>query len=102
MSVRGASTLPSPPRRTMPRKGYKRALGRSAGMPEVMTAQNFNRRISAEEALILATAGGGSKTDGFKNLLAMYVDLHNFGYRCYMDLPIFMTEFAGIKDKEIN
>jgi hypothetical protein len=24
-----------------------------------MTAQNFNRRISAEEALILATAGDG-------------------------------------------
>ena len=44
----------------MPRKGYKRALGRSAGMPEVMSAQNFNRRISAEEALILATAGDGS------------------------------------------
>jgi len=30
-------------------------------MPEVMTAQNFNRRISAEEALILATAGDGAK-----------------------------------------
>jgi hypothetical protein len=44
----------------MPRKAYKRTPGRSVGMPEVMTAQNFNRRISAEEALILATAGGGS------------------------------------------
>ena len=78
----------------MPSKGYKRAPGRSVGMPEVMTAQNFNRRISAEEAFILATAGGGSKTDGFKNLLALYVDLHNFGYRCYMDFPAFMAEFT--------
>ena len=46
----------------MPRKGYKRASGRSVGMPQLMTAQNFNRRISAEEALILATAGDGSIT----------------------------------------
>ena len=53
----------------MPRKGYKRTLGRSAGMPEVMAAQNFNRRISAEEALILATAGDGSKTDGLQEFL---------------------------------
>jgi hypothetical protein len=71
-------------------------------MPEVMSAQNFNRRISAEEALILATAGDGSKTDGFKNLLALYVDLHNFGYRSYMDFPAFMAEFTRIKDREIN
>jgi len=45
----------------MPRKAYKRTPGRSVGMPEVMTAQNFNRRITAEEALILATAGSGAK-----------------------------------------
>ena len=75
----------------MPRKGYKRALGRSVGMPEVMTAQNFNRRISAEEALILATAGGGSKTDGFKNLLDLYQELHNMGYRCDRPLKEFLV-----------
>jgi hypothetical protein len=76
----------------MPRKGYKRAPGRSVGMPQVMAAQNFNRRISAEEALILATAGDGSKTAGFRNLLDLYQELHNIGYRCYMDLPVFMSE----------
>lgn len=86
----------------MPRKGYKRNPGRAVGMPEVMTAQNFNRRITTEEALILATAGNGSKTDGFKNLLSLYVDLHNFGYRCYMDFPAFMAEHTRIKDREIN
>ena len=77
----------------MPRKGYKRASGRSAGMPEVMTAQNFNRRISAEEALILATAGDGSKTAGFRNLLDLYQELHNLGYTC--DQPL--GEFFAIK-----
>ena len=75
----------------MPRKGYKRALGRSVGMPEVMAAQNFNRRISAEEALILATAGDGSKTEGFRNLLSLYSELHNMGYRCGQPLSEFFT-----------
>lgn len=78
----------------MPRKGYKRQPGRSAGMPEMMEAQNFNRRISATEALILATAGDGSKTDGFKNLLCIYRELHNAGYRCTMDLVAFMRKFS--------
>ena len=86
----------------MPRKGYKRASGRSAGMPEVLSAQNFNRRISAEEALILATAGGGTKTEGFRNLLSLYGELHNIGYRCYMNLPVFMSEFVRMRGKEIN
>mgnify|MGYP000094159053 CR=1 FL=1 len=75
----------------MPRKGYKRASGRSVGMPEVMTAQNFNRRISAEEALILATAGDGSKTVGFRNLLDLYQELHNMGYRCDQPLKEFLV-----------
>ena len=66
-------------------------------MPQVMAAQNFNRRISAEEALILATAGDGSKTAGFRNLLGLYQELHNIGYRCYMDLPVFMSEFVRIR-----
>jgi hypothetical protein len=71
-------------------------------MPEVMKAQNFNRRISAEEALILATAGGGSKTEGFRNLLDLYQELHNVGYRCYLDLPTFMSELKRVRVKEIN
>ena len=86
----------------MPRKGYKRQAGRSVGMPERMEAQNFNRRISANEALILATAGDGSKTEGFRNLLSLYGELHNIGYRCYMDLPAFMLEFVRMRVKKIN
>ena len=86
----------------MPRKAYKRTPGRSVGMPQVLTAQNFNRRISAEEALILATAGSGSKTEGFHNLLDLYQELHNIGYRCYMDLPVFMSGFTRMRVKKIN
>ncbi len=86
----------------MPRKGYKRQSGRSVGMPERMEAQNFNRRISANEALILATAGDGSKTDGFRNLLCLYRELHNIGYRCSMDLTDFLLKFTRINDRGIN
>ena len=75
----------------MPSKAYKRTPGRSVGMPQDMTAQNFNRRISAEEALILATAGDGSKTEGFRNLLSLYEQLHNIGYRSCMNLIDFIV-----------
>jgi hypothetical protein len=77
----------------MPRKGYKRTPGRSVGTPQDMTAQNFNRRITAEEALILATAGDGSKTEGFRNLLSLYSELHNIGFRCHLDISEFMAQF---------
>jgi hypothetical protein len=96
------STLPSPPRRNMPRKAYKRTPGRSAGMPETMTAQNFNRRISAEEALILATAGDGSKTEGFRNLLSLYGELHNIGFRSNMNLQEFLDINIGSSGSKIN
>ena len=86
----------------MPRKGYRRQAGRSVGMPERMEAQNFNRRISANEALILATAGDGSKTEGFRNLLCLYRELHNVGYRCSMDLNLFLLEFSRSRLREIN
>ena len=79
----------------MPRKGYKRTPGRSVGMPEVMTAQNFNRRISATEALILSIAGDGSKTEGFKNLLGLYQELHGLGYRSDMSITSFINAKAG-------
>ena len=84
----------------MPRKGYKRTPGRSVGMPEVMTAQNFNRRISAEEALILATAGDGSKTEGFRNLLSLYRELHNIGFRSCMSLQEFLDVHIHIRRSE--
>ena len=74
----------------MPRKGYKPQLGRSAGMPEVVTAQNFNRRISPAEVQILHAAGFGSKTDGFRNLLDLYQELHNLGYRCDVSIGDFL------------
>ena len=73
----------------MPRKGYKPQPGRSAGMPENIKAQHFNRRISPAEVMILTAAGFGSKTDGFRNLLDLYQELHNMGYRCDISIKEF-------------
>ena len=81
----------------MPRKGYKPQLGRTAGMPENTQAQHFNRRISPAEVQILHAAGFGSKTDGFRNLLDLYQELHNMGYRC--DTPI--REFLGNMENKL-
>ena len=86
----------------MPRKGYKRASGRTAGMPQVMTAQNFNRRITAEEALILTTAGDGSKTEGFRNLLSLNGELHNIGFRSCMSLQEFLEIQVYTRNTKIN
>ena len=100
--MRLGSTLTSQLGESMPRKGYKRTPGRSVGMPQIMTAQNFNRRISAEEALILTTAGDGSKTEGFRNLLSLYGELHNIGYRSYMNLQEFLDIHTRISGTKIN
>ena len=73
----------------MHRKGYKPQPGRTRGMPENIEAQHFNRRISPAEVQILHAAGFGSKTDGFRNLLDLYQELHNMGYRCDISIKEF-------------
>ena len=78
----------------MPRKGYKPQAGRSAGMPEKIAAQHFNRRISPAEVQILHAAGFGSKTDGFRNLLDLYQELHNLGYRCDVSIGDFLISLT--------
>ena len=76
----------------MPRKGYTSQAGRTRGMPEKIAAQHFNRRISPAEVQILHAAGFGSKTDGFRNLMDLYQELHNMGYRCDQPIKNFMSE----------
>jgi hypothetical protein len=71
-------------------------------LEECQTAQNFNRRITAEEALILATAGDGSKTEGFRNLLSLYGELHNIGFRSSMGLQDFLDMHIRSSGSKIN
>ena len=79
----------------MPRKGYKSQAGRAAGMPEKIAAQHFNRRISPTEIQILHAAGFGSKTDGFRNLMDLYQELHNMGYRCDISIKEFIQAMSN-------
>ena len=79
----------------MPRKGYKSQAGRSRGMPEKIAAQHFNRRISPAEVMILTAAGFGSKTDGFRNLLDLYQELHNMGYTCEIPIGDFLQNLKS-------
>jgi hypothetical protein len=60
-------------------------------MPEKIAAQNFNRHISPAEVQMLHAAGFGSKADGFRNLLDLYQELHNMGYRCNTSVREFLT-----------
>jgi len=80
----------------MPRKGYKSQAGRAAGMPEKIAAQHFNRRISPAEVQILHAAGFGSKTDGFRNLMDLYQELHNMGYGCSMPISDFLRDTKSV------
>ena len=68
--------------------------GRAGGMPERSHAKNFNRKLVPAEAQNLATAGNGSKTEGFINLLAIYGELHHLGYRCDMKIGNFIIYIA--------
>jgi len=74
----------------MPVKGYAPQPGRAPGMPERSHAKNFNRKLDPAEALILSMAGDGSKTEGFRNLLGLYQELHGLGYRSDMNLNDFL------------
>ncbi len=79
----------------MPHKGYNRQPGRTAGMPERSHAKNFNRKLDPAEAQILAAAGNGSKTDGFRNLLELYQELYSLGYRSDMSITNFINAKSG-------
>jgi len=42
---------------------------------------NFFRRIDDQERAILLSAGAGDLSRGFRDLLAIYAQLHNVGFR---------------------
>ena len=88
----------------MPRKGYTPQAGRTRGMPEKIEAQHFNRRITPAEVQILHAAGFGSKNAGLRNLLGLYQELHNMGYRCDVAIRdfIFVGQNKLITHNEFN
>jgi hypothetical protein len=56
-------------------------------MPRPSTPQTryFQRTLTAPEKLILLAAGEGNLIKGFANVLALYQEAHNQGYRPNME-----------------
>ena len=52
---------------------------------------NFALRTCNE---LTDAAGFGSKTDGFRNLLGLYQELHNLGYRCDVSIGDFFKSLT--------
>lgn len=56
-------------------------------MPRPSTPQTryFQRTLTAPEKMILLSAGEGNLIKGFANVLALYQEAHNQGYRPSME-----------------
>ena len=55
---------------------------------------NFALRTCNE---ITHAAGFGSKTDGFRNLMDLYQELHNLGSRCDVSIGDFFKSLTHVK-----
>jgi hypothetical protein len=65
-------------------------------MPRPSTPQTryFQRTLTAPEKLILLAAGEGNLIKGFANVLALYQEAHNQGFRPDMGMSILITDRA--------
>ena len=68
-------------------------------MPRPSTPQTryFQRQLTAPEKMILLAAGEGNLIKGFANVLALYQEAHNQGYR-----PSMETGFLKIVSETTN
>lgn len=68
-------------------------------MPRPSTPQTryFQRQLTAPEKMILLAAGEGNLIKGFANVLALYQEAHNQGYR-----PSMETSFLKIVSETTN
>jgi hypothetical protein len=60
------------------------------GRPSSIKSKWFNRQLSDTDKLILAAAGDGDLSKGFKNLLEIYQVLWSRGYRPRIDFEEFL------------
>lgn len=52
-----------------------------AGRPASIRTRNFKRRLSDSDAAILAAAGNGDVSEGFRNLISLYQQLYERGVK---------------------
>jgi hypothetical protein len=67
-------------------------MARKNGRPPSINSRFFYRELSMADKLVLAAAGNGDISDGFKNVIDSYQVLWNAGYRPEMDL----NDFIGV------
>jgi hypothetical protein len=68
------------------------------GRPPSINSRWFYRELTMPDKLILACAGDGNISDGFRNVLDAYQILWNCGYRPTVDLH----DFLGVDKDEIE
>ena len=64
------------------------------GRPSTPNTKYFQRTLSDPEKQIMLAAGQGNICRGFENILAMYQEAHNQGFRPGDDLSILITDRA--------
>jgi hypothetical protein len=57
------------------------------GMPPRLDTVQFRRKISDEDREILLVAGNGDITVGFKEVLRVYMEMYNLGFK--RDMSVF-------------
>jgi len=72
-----------------------------AGKPTLYT-KNFYRVLSDEDRAILLVAGDGNITIGFHEVLRVYAELHNLGFKCDMSVQDFIEGQSIIKDMDAD
>ena len=65
------------------------------GRPPSINSRWFYRELTMPDKLILACAGDGNISIGFRNILDAYQILWNHGYRPTMDLKDFLDELKN-------
>lgn len=70
-------------------------MARKNGRPSSINSRFFHRELSMADKMVLAAAGRGDISDGFKNVIDSYQVLWNAGYRPEMDLNDFLCGCTG-------
>jgi hypothetical protein len=73
-------------------------MARKNGRPPSINSRFFYRELSMPDKMVLAAAGSGDISDGFKNVIDSYQVLWNAGYRPEMDL----NDFIGGHTSDAN
>lgn len=70
-------------------------MANANGRPPSINSRYFYRELTMPDKMVLACAGSGNITVGFRNIIDAYQVLWNEGYRPEMDLIDFLGQYKG-------